>query len=163
MSLREAKIPVTDWGYRRSDVTCCGAIFNRTVVAPIGLALMLAIAVLYALFQRYWWILVRKALLVLTGTGIRDTREVAPSATQALRMVCNRMKLRGRGVQIEVERGNPVSSFQLKEMAELEARKNTARTWRRMVSDEARSCASFISTKPLSTDPKPHLRRQVVL
>jgi hypothetical protein len=43
-------------------------------------------------------------------------------------MVCNRMKLRGRGVQIEVERGNPVSSFQLKEMAELEARKNTART-----------------------------------
>jgi hypothetical protein len=54
MSLREAKIPVTDWGYRRSDVTCCGAIFNRTVVAPIGLALMLAIAVLYALFQRYW-------------------------------------------------------------------------------------------------------------
>ena len=29
--------------------------------------------------------------------------------------------------------------------------------------DEARPCASFISTKPLSTDPKPHLRRQVVL
>src|ERR1700722_7740317 len=31
------------------------------------------------------------------------------------------------------------------------------------ISDEARPCASFISTKPLSTDPKPHLRRQVVL
>jgi hypothetical protein len=31
------------------------------------------------------------------------------------------------------------------------------------ISDEARPCPSFISTKPLSTDPKPHLRRQVVL
>jgi hypothetical protein len=31
-------------------------------------------------------------------------------------------------VRIEDERGNPVSFFQLKEMAELEARKNTSRT-----------------------------------
>jgi hypothetical protein len=29
--------------------------------------------------------------------------------------------------------------------------------------DETRPRGSFISTKPLSTDPKPHLRRQVVL
>jgi predicted RNA-binding Zn-ribbon protein involved in translation (DUF1610 family) len=36
--------------------TCrrCGAVFNRTLVAPVGIATMLAIAVLYALFQRYW-------------------------------------------------------------------------------------------------------------
>ena len=36
--------------------TCprCGAIFNRTLVAPVGIAPMLAIAVLYAIFQRYW-------------------------------------------------------------------------------------------------------------
>jgi hypothetical protein len=35
--------------------TCprCGAISNRTLVAPIGLAIMLAIAVLYVLLQRY--------------------------------------------------------------------------------------------------------------
>jgi uncharacterized paraquat-inducible protein A len=33
--------------------TCprCGAVFTRTHVAPVGLAIMLAIAVLYALFQ----------------------------------------------------------------------------------------------------------------
>jgi hypothetical protein len=31
-----------------------GAIFNRILVAPVGIAIMLAIALLYALFQRYW-------------------------------------------------------------------------------------------------------------
>jgi hypothetical protein len=31
-----------------------GAIFNCTLVAPVGIAIMLAIALLYALFQRYW-------------------------------------------------------------------------------------------------------------
>jgi len=36
--------------------TCprCGANFNRALVAPVGIAVMLAIAVLYAIFQRYW-------------------------------------------------------------------------------------------------------------
>jgi hypothetical protein len=33
-------------------------------------------------------------LIVLTGTGIRDTRELTPSATMALRLLCNHMKLR---------------------------------------------------------------------
>jgi hypothetical protein len=59
---------------------------------------------------------------------IRDTRELAPSATIALRLVRNHMKLRRPDVRIEDERRNPVSFFQLKEMAELEARKNTSRT-----------------------------------
>jgi uncharacterized paraquat-inducible protein A len=38
-----------------SASTCprCGAVFNRSLVAPVGIALMLAIAVLYALLQRY--------------------------------------------------------------------------------------------------------------
>ena len=31
----------------------CGAIFNRTVVSRVGIAIMLAIAVLYVLLQRY--------------------------------------------------------------------------------------------------------------
>jgi hypothetical protein len=36
------------------------------------------------------------------------------------------MKLRRSGVQIEDERGNPVSFFQLKDMADLESRKKNA-------------------------------------
>jgi hypothetical protein len=68
-------------------------------------------------------------LIVLTGRGIRDTREWAPSATMALRLVRDHMKLRRPTVRIEDERGNPVSFFQLKEMAELEGRKeNRSRT-----------------------------------
>jgi hypothetical protein len=62
-------------------------------------------------------------LIVLTGTGIRDTRELAPSATMALRRVRDHMKLRRPAARIEDERWNPVSFFQLKEMAELEGRK----------------------------------------
>jgi hypothetical protein len=63
------------------------------------------------------------ALIVLTGTGIRNVRELAPSASEALRLVRNHMKVRRPAVRVEDERGNPVSFFQLKEMAELEARK----------------------------------------
>jgi hypothetical protein len=62
-------------------------------------------------------------LIVLTGTGIRDVREWAPSASEALRLVRHHMNMRRPAVRVEDERGNPVSFFQLKEMAELEARK----------------------------------------
>jgi hypothetical protein len=65
----------------------------------------------------------RKAFVVLSGTGIRDMREWVPSATEALRLVRAHMKLRRPGVRIEDERGRPVSFFQLKEAAELEAKK----------------------------------------
>ena len=58
----------------------------------------------------------------------RDKRELAPSATMALRLVRDHMKLRRPAVRVEDERGNPVSFFQLKEMVELETRKNTSRT-----------------------------------
>jgi hypothetical protein len=58
-----------------------------------------------------------KSFVVLSGTGIRDTREWVPSATKALRIVLRHMKLRRPGVRIEDERGNPVTFFQLKEMA----------------------------------------------
>jgi len=67
-------------------------------------------------------------LIVLTGTGIREAREWAPSASEALRLVRDHMKMRRPAVRIEDERGNPVSFFHLKEMAELEARKNASRT-----------------------------------
>jgi hypothetical protein len=65
----------------------------------------------------------RRSFVVLCGTGIRDTREWVPSATDALRLVRAHMKLRRPSVRIEDERGNPVSFFQLKEAAELEAKK----------------------------------------
>jgi hypothetical protein len=64
-----------------------------------------------------------KGFIVLTGTGIKDTREWAPSATTALQLVRAHMKLRRPGVRIEDERGNPISFFQLKDMAEVESRK----------------------------------------
>jgi len=65
----------------------------------------------------------RRGFVVLTGTGIRDTREWVPSATEALRLVKIHVKLRRPSTRIEDERGNPVSFFQLKEMAAREAGK----------------------------------------
>jgi hypothetical protein len=44
-----------------------------------------------------------------------------PSATEAFHLVRDHMRLRRPGVRVEDELGNPVSFFQLKEMAELEA------------------------------------------
>jgi hypothetical protein len=67
-----------------------------------------------------------KGFIVLSGTGIKDTREWVPSAATALQLVRAHMKLRRPGVRIEDERGNPVSFFQLKDMAELESRKKNA-------------------------------------
>ena len=58
-----------------------------------------------------------KGFIVLTGTGIKDTREWAPSASAALRLIREHMKLSRPGVRVEDERGNPVSFFQLKDMA----------------------------------------------
>jgi hypothetical protein len=61
-----------------------------------------------------------KSLYVLTGTGIKDTREWAPSANEALRMARTLMKLRRPAVRIEDHHGNPVSFFELKELAQSE-------------------------------------------
>ena len=65
-----------------------------------------------------------KSFVVLTGTGFRDTREWVPSASEALRLVRTYMKLRRPNVRIEDELGNPISFFQLKDAAELEAEKS---------------------------------------
>ena len=64
-----------------------------------------------------------KALIVLSGSSLRNFREWTPSATEALRLVRSHMKLRRPGVRIQDERGNAVSFFQLKETAELKAKK----------------------------------------
>jgi hypothetical protein len=67
-----------------------------------------------------------KGFIVLSGTGIKDTREWVPSATAALQLVRTHMKLRRPGVRVEDERGHALSFFELKEMAELESRKKNA-------------------------------------
>jgi hypothetical protein len=59
----------------------------------------------------------RKGFFVLSGTNLKTFREWVPSATERLRLVRALMKLRRPGVRIEDERGNPVSFFQLKDMA----------------------------------------------
>jgi hypothetical protein len=63
---------------------------------------------------------VRTGFTVVSGTNIREHREWVFSATEALRMVLEHKKFRRPGVRVEDERGNPISFFQLKEMAESE-------------------------------------------
>ena len=53
----------------------------------------------------------------LFGTAIAVRREWTPSASEALRLVREHIKLRRPGVRIEDERGNPVTFFQLKALA----------------------------------------------
>ena len=64
----------------------------------------------------------------LIGDGHSGCARVGALRMRSLRLVRHHMKLRRPAVRAEDERGNPVSFFQLKEMAELEARKNTSRT-----------------------------------
>jgi hypothetical protein len=59
---------------------------------------------------------------ILSGSSLRTFREWAPSATEALGLVRAHMKMRRPGVRIEDERTHPVSFFQLKDIAKLEAR-----------------------------------------
>lgn len=64
-----------------------------------------------------------RSLIVCSGTGIKEHRESAPSAAEALRLVLDHMKLRRPGVRVEDGRGNPVSFFELKELVALEGGK----------------------------------------
>jgi hypothetical protein len=70
--------------------------------------------------QEHW---MATPLIVLSGTSVKNFRDWTPSATEALRLVRELMKLRRPGVTVEDERGNSVSFFQLREMVELEGRK----------------------------------------
>jgi hypothetical protein len=63
-----------------------------------------------------------RGFIVISGTGIKDIREWTPGATEVLRLVLAHMKLRRPGVRIEDRRGNPVTFFELKALAELEAK-----------------------------------------
>jgi len=66
-----------------------------------------------------------KRIVVLSETGIADNCEWANSATEAIELVRHLMKLRRPAVRIEVERGNPVSFFHLKDEPEQDAKAAT--------------------------------------
>jgi hypothetical protein len=65
---------------------------------------------------------------VISGTNIRVRRERVPSATAALRLVREHMKLRRPGVRVEDRHGNPVTFFKLMELAEAEGREKGSRS-----------------------------------
>jgi hypothetical protein len=62
---------------------------------------------------------------IISGTNIGEKRQWAPSATEALRLVREHMKIRRPSVRIEDRRGNPVTFFQLKALAEAESRERS--------------------------------------
>ena len=59
----------------------------------------------------------RRAFIISSGTGIKDRREPANSATEALKLALLHMRFRRPNVTIEDELGNPVSFFQMKDIA----------------------------------------------
>ena len=70
----------------------------------------------------------RRRFIISSGTGIKDRRDRVNSATEALKLALLHMRFRRPNVTIEDEFGNPVSFFQLKDMAALVNRKeNTHR------------------------------------
>lgn len=60
-----------------------------------------------------------RAFIVLSGTAIAVRREWTPSATEALRLVLDHMKLRRPGVRIEDERGNPGYVFSIEAIGQI--------------------------------------------
>jgi hypothetical protein len=66
--------------------------------------------------------------VVSSGTAVAGRRERAPSATEAVRLVRDHMKLRRPNVRIEDERGNPVSIIQLIDLAKSGGRERDRRT-----------------------------------
>jgi hypothetical protein len=68
-----------------------------------------------------------RAFVALSGTAA-VRRELTPSATEALRLVREYMKLRRPGVRIEDETGNPVTVLQLVDWAKSERRDKDRRS-----------------------------------
>jgi hypothetical protein len=69
-----------------------------------------------------------RSFIVVSGTNIGVRREWALSATDALQLVLDHMRMRRRGVRNEDRRGNPVTFFQLKSLAEDERREMDSRS-----------------------------------
>jgi hypothetical protein len=66
--------------------------------------------------------------VVLSETAVAVRRERASSATEAVRLVRDHMKVRRPNVRIEDEGGNPVTVLQLIDLAKLETREKDSRT-----------------------------------
>ena len=66
-----------------------------------------------------------KKFVIWSGTNIQPKGAGATSATEATRLVSEFMRLRRPNVRIETADGEPLSYFQLRELAALEGRKNT--------------------------------------
>ena len=64
----------------------------------------------------------RRVFVISSGTSIAVRRETVRSATAALGLVRHCMRLRRPNVIIETAEGEQLTFFQLKEMAEAEAR-----------------------------------------
>ena len=70
--------------------------------------------------------MMREKFVISSGTSIAERRAVVNGATEALEWVMHLMKLRRPGVRIEDEDGNPISFFQLKDIAATESQKENA-------------------------------------
>jgi hypothetical protein len=67
-----------------------------------------------------------KRFIIRTGTEIRKSHDVARSATEALRLIRDHMRMRRPNLTIEDEDGNPITMFDLKEIAEAKEGKQNA-------------------------------------
>jgi hypothetical protein len=68
-----------------------------------------------------------RSFIVVSGTNIGEKREWAFSAAEALQLALDHTRLHRPGVRIEDKRGNAISYFELKALAEDESRKRDAR------------------------------------
>jgi hypothetical protein len=68
----------------------------------------------------------RHRFVILSGTNVAPKAETATTATEALEIVRELMRLRRPGVSIEIVEGEQLSFFQLKDLAAAESRKEDA-------------------------------------
>jgi hypothetical protein len=65
-----------------------------------------------------------KKFVIWSGTSIQPRSEEVTSATEAVRRVLEFLRVRRPNIRIETADGDPLSYFQLRELAALEGRKN---------------------------------------
>ena len=64
----------------------------------------------------------RHRFVILSGTNVAPRVETATTATEALEIVCELMRLRRPGLSIETVEGEQLSFFQLKDLVAAESR-----------------------------------------
>jgi hypothetical protein len=68
----------------------------------------------------------RHRFVILSGTSVAPKADTATTATEALEIVRELMRLRRPGVLIETVEGEQLSFFQLKDLVAAESRKESA-------------------------------------